>query len=68
MMYSGASGSGGLVLMEFELGKKLLEVLTRQLPLKWSNKGVAVLSKDRVARLLLRYRHDWQQDVTGLFG
>ena len=37
MMYSGASGSGGLVLMELELGKKLLEVSTRELPLEWSS-------------------------------
>ena len=54
MMYSGASGSGGLVLMELELGKKLLEVSTRELPLEWSSNLLISLLKSKKAVLALR--------------
>jgi len=53
-MYSGASsGSGGLVLMELELGKKLLEVSTRELPLEWSSSLLISLLKSKKAVLAL---------------
>ena len=53
MMYSGASGSRSLVLMELELGKKLLEVSTRELPLKWSSNLLVSLLKSKKAVLAL---------------
>jgi hypothetical protein len=48
------SGSGGLVLMELELGKKLLEISTRELPLEWSSRLLISLLKSKKAVLALR--------------